>query len=186
MTTAWNTSVPTRNLATAPAHPATAPGTTGQLAAAQGVAGAGGSLPFLEQIQTAFGTYDVTGVKAHTGSSAAEAGKALLGGQACEGKAALVLRGRGATVDGLVFADLAVDDEPAGGVGGRGFAEGHGAGGERRPATSAGRRRRSAGRLHVSRSGSVRFFSSALPRSKIMGNLLNVYFGRCCIFPKLK
>ena len=34
---------------------------------------------------------------------AAEAGKALLGGQACEGKAALVLRGRGATVDGLVF-----------------------------------------------------------------------------------
>ena len=47
---------------------------------------------------------------------AAEAGKALLGGQACEGKAALVLRGRGATVDGLVFADLAVDDGNGAGI----------------------------------------------------------------------
>lgn len=47
---------------------------------------------------------------------AAEPGKALLGGRACEGKAALVLRGRGASVDGLVFADLAVDDGNGAGI----------------------------------------------------------------------
>ena len=37
---------------------------------------------------------------------ASEPGSAEFTGTACEGKAALVLRGRGATVDGLVFADL--------------------------------------------------------------------------------
>ena len=47
---------------------------------------------------------------------AAEPGKALLGGRACEGKAALVLRGRGASVEGLVFADLAVDDGNGAGI----------------------------------------------------------------------
>lgn len=47
---------------------------------------------------------------------AAQAGKALLGGRACEGKAALVLRGRGASVEGLVFADLAVDDGNGAGI----------------------------------------------------------------------
>ena len=47
---------------------------------------------------------------------AAQAGKALLGGTACEGKAALVLRGRGASVDGLVFADIAVDDGNGAGI----------------------------------------------------------------------
>ncbi len=47
---------------------------------------------------------------------AAEAGKALLGGRACEGKAALVLRGRGATVEGLVFADLSVPDGNGAGI----------------------------------------------------------------------
>lgn len=47
---------------------------------------------------------------------AAAAGKALLGGKACEGKAALVLRGRGARVEGLVFADLAVEDGNGAGI----------------------------------------------------------------------
>lgn len=47
---------------------------------------------------------------------AAEPGRALLGGKACEGKAGLVLRGRGASVEGLVFADLAVDDGNGAGI----------------------------------------------------------------------
>lgn len=47
---------------------------------------------------------------------AAVPGKALLGGSACEGKAALVLRGRGARVEGLVFADLAVSDGNGAGI----------------------------------------------------------------------
>jgi hypothetical protein len=47
---------------------------------------------------------------------AAVPGKALLGGKACEGKAALVLRGRGARVEGLVFADLAVEDGNGAGI----------------------------------------------------------------------
>ena len=47
---------------------------------------------------------------------AAEAGRSLLGGKACEGKAALVLRGRGASVEGLVFADLAVEDGNGAGI----------------------------------------------------------------------
>lgn len=47
---------------------------------------------------------------------AAQAGTALLGGKACEGKAALVLRGRGASVDGLVFADISVADGNGAGI----------------------------------------------------------------------
>lgn len=47
---------------------------------------------------------------------AAQPGTALLGGKACEGKAALVLRGRGASVEGLVFADLAVEDGNGAGI----------------------------------------------------------------------
>lgn len=47
---------------------------------------------------------------------AAEPGTALLGGAACEGKAALVLRGRGARVEGLVFADLRVGDGNGAGI----------------------------------------------------------------------
>ena len=37
-------------------------------------------------------------------------GQSLLGGTACEGKALLVLRGRGARVEGLVLADVSVGD----------------------------------------------------------------------------
>ncbi|KWV94993.1 right-handed parallel beta-helix repeat-containing protein [Erythrobacter sp. AP23] len=47
---------------------------------------------------------------------AAQPGSSLLGGRACEGKAALVLRGRGASVDGLVFADLSVEDGNGAGI----------------------------------------------------------------------
>ena len=47
---------------------------------------------------------------------AAEAGKSLLGGKACEGKAALVLRGRGASVEGLVFAEIKVRDGNGAGI----------------------------------------------------------------------
>lgn len=47
---------------------------------------------------------------------AAEAGKAVLDGTACEGKAALVLRGRGARVQGLVFANIRVPDMNGAGI----------------------------------------------------------------------
>lgn len=47
---------------------------------------------------------------------AAVPGKALLGGVACEGKASLVLRGRGARVEGLVFADITVRDGNGAGI----------------------------------------------------------------------
>ena len=44
--------------------------------AAEGVSGAGGSLPHLDAIQQSFGQHDVSGVQAHTGSAAnAAAGK---------------------------------------------------------------------------------------------------------------
>lgn len=43
-------------------------------------------------------------------------GKSLLGGTACEGKALLVLRGRGARVEGLVLADVAVPDGNGAGI----------------------------------------------------------------------
>ena len=47
---------------------------------------------------------------------AARPGTALLGGKACEGKAALVLRGDGARVEGLTFADIRVEDGNGAGI----------------------------------------------------------------------
>ncbi|MEZ5680772.1 MAG: right-handed parallel beta-helix repeat-containing protein [Erythrobacter sp.] len=47
---------------------------------------------------------------------AAVPGKSLLGGTACEGKGLLVLRGRGARVEGLVLADVAVSDGNGAGI----------------------------------------------------------------------
>lgn len=43
-------------------------------------------------------------------------GKAILDGTACEGKAALVLRGRSTTVDGIVFRNIAVRDGNGAGI----------------------------------------------------------------------
>lgn len=48
--------------------------------------------------------------------SAAVPGQAVLDGVACEGKAALVLRGRGAHVEGLVFANIRVGDKNGAGI----------------------------------------------------------------------
>ncbi|MBE7452375.1 MAG: DUF4157 domain-containing protein [Kofleriaceae bacterium] len=45
--------------------------------AAQGTAGGGGTLPFLDEIQRAFGHHDVSGVRAHVGGAAAEASAAM-------------------------------------------------------------------------------------------------------------
>jgi len=47
---------------------------------------------------------------------AATPGKAILDGTACEGKGALVLRGRGATVDGIVFQNIRVADQNGAGI----------------------------------------------------------------------
>lgn len=47
---------------------------------------------------------------------AAEPGTAVFDGTACEGKAALVLRGEGALVDGLVFQNIAVADANGAGI----------------------------------------------------------------------
>lgn len=47
---------------------------------------------------------------------AAEAGTAILDGKACEEKAALVLGGRHATVEGLVFQNISVPDENGAGI----------------------------------------------------------------------
>lgn len=47
---------------------------------------------------------------------AAEPGQAVLDGVACEGKAALVLRGRRARIEGLVFANIAVADGNGAGI----------------------------------------------------------------------
>lgn len=47
---------------------------------------------------------------------AAEPGRAILDGTACEGKAALVLRGRASTVDGLVFQNIGVPDGNGAGI----------------------------------------------------------------------
>ncbi|MXP40437.1 right-handed parallel beta-helix repeat-containing protein [Altererythrobacter soli] len=47
---------------------------------------------------------------------AAEPGKAIFDGVACEGKAALVLRGRAAEVSGLVFQNIAVPDYNGAGI----------------------------------------------------------------------
>lgn len=45
--------------------------------AAYGMGGAGGALPFLDQIQRAFGHHDISGVRAHIGGRASEASSAL-------------------------------------------------------------------------------------------------------------
>lgn len=47
---------------------------------------------------------------------AAEPGSVVFDGGACEGKAALVLRGRGAEVDGIVFRNIAVADGNGAGI----------------------------------------------------------------------
>lgn len=47
---------------------------------------------------------------------AVEAGRAIFDGVACEGKAALVLRGAGARVDGLVFQNMRVPDGNGAGI----------------------------------------------------------------------
>ena len=47
---------------------------------------------------------------------AATPGEAVFDGGACEGKATLVLRGRGAVVDGLIFQNIAVDDGNGAGI----------------------------------------------------------------------
>lgn len=47
---------------------------------------------------------------------AAEAGKVVFDGGTCEGKAALVLRGRGASVDGIIFRNMRVPDENGSGI----------------------------------------------------------------------
>ncbi len=46
----------------------------------------------------------------HITFKAATPGSVVFDGEACEGKAALVLRGAGSTVDGIVFRNLRVDD----------------------------------------------------------------------------
>lgn len=48
--------------------------------------------------------------------TAAQPGQTTLGGRACEGKAALVLRGRSARVEGLAFANIAVADFNGAGI----------------------------------------------------------------------
>ena len=45
---------------------------TVQSMAKEGATGAGSELPFLDQIQSSFGEYDVSGVKAHTDEAAAK------------------------------------------------------------------------------------------------------------------
>ncbi|MBC7491790.1 MAG: right-handed parallel beta-helix repeat-containing protein [Novosphingobium sp.] len=47
---------------------------------------------------------------------AAEPGKAILSGTACEGKAGLVLRGEAATIDGLIFERFGVSDGNGAGI----------------------------------------------------------------------
>lgn len=48
-----------------------------QAVAAKGVEGSGGPLPFLDQIQAAFGSHDVTGARAHIGGQAGAAAEAI-------------------------------------------------------------------------------------------------------------
>jgi hypothetical protein len=48
-----------------------------QAAAQQGVAGSGGPLPFLDQIQRSFGEHDVSGVRAHVGGAASDASESM-------------------------------------------------------------------------------------------------------------
>jgi hypothetical protein len=46
-------------------------------AAAQGVSGGGGAMPYLDRIQSSFGGHDVSGVQAHTGGTATKANEAM-------------------------------------------------------------------------------------------------------------
>ncbi|MFM7202604.1 MAG: DUF4157 domain-containing protein [Myxococcota bacterium] len=48
-----------------------------QEAAAHGLSGSAGQLPHLDQIQQAFGSHDISGIKAHTDGPAAEANQAM-------------------------------------------------------------------------------------------------------------
>jgi hypothetical protein len=52
----------------------------------------------------------------HITFKAATPGSVVFDGEACEGKAALVLRGEGSTVDGIVFRNLRVDDGNGAGI----------------------------------------------------------------------
>ena len=45
--------------------------------AQQGIAGSGGPLPFLDEIQRSFGEHDVSGVRAHVGGAASEASESM-------------------------------------------------------------------------------------------------------------
>ena len=64
--------VPVQRQASSPSEPAA----VSQIAA-QGVAGAGGALPHLPQLQASFGHHDVSGVRAHQGPQAATAAREL-------------------------------------------------------------------------------------------------------------
>lgn len=56
---------------------AAAPGADIASTARRGVAGAGGSLPYLDKIQASFGSHDVSGVRAHVGGEATTAANAI-------------------------------------------------------------------------------------------------------------
>jgi len=64
------------------------------------------------------GIYQDCGVQAAGQISyrASVPGETIFDGVACEGKAALVLRGRGASVDGLVFENMKVHDANGSGI----------------------------------------------------------------------
>lgn len=69
-------------------------------------------------ILVAPGTWRECAVQEHGAITfrAAEPGQAIFDGVTCEGKAALVLRGRGAKVDGLVFRNMRVPDANGAGI----------------------------------------------------------------------
>ncbi|MES2754126.1 MAG: right-handed parallel beta-helix repeat-containing protein [Pseudomonadota bacterium] len=64
------------------------------------------------------GTYRQCGIQqaGHITFKAATPGSVVFDGEACEGKAALVLRGAGSTVDGIVFRNLRVPDGNGAGI----------------------------------------------------------------------
>lgn len=67
----------TQRQAAPAAEAATDTGQSVQAVAQQGVAGSGGPLPFLDQIQRSFGEHDVSGVKAHVGGAASDASESM-------------------------------------------------------------------------------------------------------------
>ena len=69
-------------------------------------------------IRIASGRFNECAVQEHGDVlyTAAVPGQASLGGVACEGKAALVLRGRSARIEGLAFADIRVRDGNGAGI----------------------------------------------------------------------